>query len=316
MVLVRSLRRVAVLVLFFLLPSMVACGKKGPPRIVVPEAPAAPTVSRLVHREDSILLAWDISRREEKPAGLSVLRSSGNGFERIAELPESERLFADKQITSGKKYCYKIVTREYGEMPGAESASRCITLSEVPLPPVDVSFTIADGALSLRWGVPGKGLSYNVYRSFVKDRFGTNPLNDVPVTTDSYVDIFSPDRPVYYVIRSVEMKGDSQNESRPSPEVTVDPSELVPGPPGDATCDVHEERTYLMWRAPSQQWVRGFRVYRATEGENYELVGRTDIPAYVDKDVRPGKTSYRITAVGPVREGPPAQVSCTPLGTE
>jgi hypothetical protein len=60
----------------------------------------------------------------------------------------------------------------------------------------------------------------------------------------------------------------------------------------------------LFWDEPAEIWITGFRIYRRIEGQDYTLIGETQIPVFVDMEPPLTKRDYRLNAVGPDKEGP------------
>ena len=72
---------------------------------------------------------------------------------------------------------------------------------------------------------------------------------------------------------------------------------------------VTESAIHLIWKEPPETWVTGYRVYREmNKGEGCKFLGETKTPVFVDKENPSVERSYRVTAIGPVKEGPPAEI--------
>jgi hypothetical protein len=51
---------------------------------------------------------------------------------------------------------------------------------------------------------------------------------------------------------------------------------------------------FLYWDLPEESWVTGFRIYRKKAGQDYQLIGETQIPVFVDKEPAVTERDYRI----------------------
>ena len=115
-------------------------------------------------------------------------------------------------------------------------------------------------------------------------------------------------KPVYYTIRSITGDG-VKYEGPASAELSVNPLEFVPSQPEKLRATATADSVYLIWNEPAETWITGYRVYRETNKKRgFVLIGESQIPAFIDKEKPSSKRSYRVTAVGPAKEGPPAEV--------
>ena len=99
-------------------------------------------------------------------------------------------------------------------------------------------------------------------------------------------------------------------ESAASEELEINPSELIPSSPSNLQAVATKESVVLVWNEPEETWVKGYRIYRETDKKKgFVLIGEISAPSFTDID-KPflTKRNYRVTAIGPVKEGPAAEI--------
>lgn len=301
----------AFLILALILPAcfLSSCGKKGPPTLRSFKSPPPPVLQRALHREDAILLLWSFpSGKETDIARFEVLRSSDGDFGKIAETGKTSRSFTDMGFIGNKLYQYMIVARTSDG--SASPGSNVLTVRPVqpPQPPGDVSFTVGSEAVILSWIKTGSGPFYNVYRRFEGGEYGLSPLNDEPLSDNSFRDGLFIDRTVFYTVRSLRNSG-VWNEGPPAGELAVNAREFVPSAPEELSSFTAADRVLLFWRGPEETWIRGFRIYRRMNEPEYRVIAETRIPSFIDTDSPGVPRNYRITALGPEKESPAAEIS-------
>ena len=297
---------VLVIIVFFLVS---ACGKKAAPTLASYEKPPAPAVLSVSHRENGMLLSWGFPADKEKViSGFVVLREWDSGFNKIASVGSDLRSFIDTGVKEGMKYGYKVVSQSQRGILSADSNSVTVVPVTPPEPPANISWNIGSDSLSLSWEKSGKDIRYNVYRTFEKGKYGMPPMNKSPLAENFFKDNYFFDRPVYYTIRSLA-KNTVEAEGMASQEMTVNPSDYMPPPPQDIRFFAASDKIYLYWKEPDVFWITGFRVYRKFADGDYALLAETQIPSFLDKDTPHVRRDYRITAVGPSKEGPASEIT-------
>ena len=292
------------LLLVFFLFFTAACGKKGGPTLKEYDKPAPPSSLRAIHRENKIVLLWAYpTGKENSVAEFVIFKSSGAEFKKLVHLEKNRRTYEDAEIETGFSYRYKIVTQSFKGVYSDDSNILEASPLNPPLPPSDLSYIVQDNSLLISWKPAEKGNSYNIYKSLVKGSYGLYPVNSSPVSENSFHDSFSINKTVYYSIRSLHGSA-IRDEGAPSEELEVDPSELVPSPLKNFRYHASPDGVFLFWDEPEESWVTRFRIYRKTEGQDYLLIGETQIPVFVDREPALTKRDYRIHAVGPAKEGP------------
>ncbi|GAB4488314.1 MAG: fibronectin type III domain-containing protein [Thermodesulfovibrionales bacterium] len=288
--------------------SLSACGKKGEPTLKSFEKPPAPAQLRAIHRENELILQWDYPRGQEAQLADFVLyKSSGAEFEKLVNIERSNRSYGDREIRQGTTYQYKLIAQNYRGVYSTESNTLTAAPGNVPAAPHSLSYTIRDNTVVIGWDHPAAGATFNVYRSFEKDKFGMTPVNDAPLAESVFTDTLNTVRPVYYVVRSLA-GGPLRGEGPASPVLAVDPADLVPGKPQKIQALAGEDKVFLSWEAPPEPWLKGFRIYRRMRGEEYIAIGETQIPTFTDSTDTKTRRDYRVHALGPVNEGPGVEV--------
>ncbi|MEW6053081.1 MAG: hypothetical protein AB1552_04720 [Nitrospirota bacterium] len=291
---------------FFLLCS---CGKKGDPTLRLYEKPEPPSDFTAVHRESDILLSWAFPRNKESSVKGFILFKSANGeFKKTAFLANTIRSYKDSDFQTGVLYRYKIVTLSLKDVTSDDSRLLEATPSELPSPPENLTYSPGNDTLRIMWNSPGEGVLFNIYKREKEASFTSVPLNKDPLRMPVFNDSFHISKTVYYTVRSLKITNIS-NEGPPSSEIMVDPSEFMPSAPSSLQAVSTREKVYLIWKEPAETWLTGYRIYRQIGSEApYVLIGETVIPSFIDTAPPSVARSYRVTAVGPSKEGPAAEI--------
>jgi hypothetical protein len=285
-----------------------ACGKKGDPTLKSYEKPVAPASLKAIHRESEIFLTWVFPKdREVSVNGFHLLKSSGEDFREIAFIEKHIRSYVDTDFSVGFEYRYKMISRNMKGIFSNDSNVVLITPLSPPSPPENLSFKVGSNSLTLTWDSAGNGVLYHVYKSVKSGEYPLSPYTKVPLKDNFFEDQLNMSKPAYYTVRSL-MGSDSRDEGRPSAEIKVDPAEFAPSPPENLQAVPTRLSVHLLWKEPPEEWVRGYRVYRETDTEGFKLIGETQTPSFVDKEQAATKRTYRVTASGPSKESPPAEI--------
>ena len=289
----------------------VSCGKKGDPTLKSYERPDSPANLRAIHREDKLYLRWDFPRAKEADiASFVLLKSSGQGqeFEKLLHLGPEKRLHVDTEFSPEIVFHYKIISQNHKAVYSNDSNTVSLRPANTPAPPSNISFRVENNSLFLTWDSIGNSTRYNVYRSYEKGTYGLFPVNKSPLTENHFKDFFTADKPVFYKVRS-QKNTDIRDEGAASSELVVNPFEFVPSAPTGLDYFIAADRVFLYWNEPAETWVTGFKVYRKTDGTEYVLLGETQIPTFVDRESPSTKRDYRVSAVGPAKEGAASEVN-------
>lgn len=308
-----------------------SCGKKNDPTLKSYEKPDPPSGLRAIHRESEIILLWEFPKDKEpaikgfylmkiippnshthpfEKGGLRgiILKGGGMDFKRIAFLENDKRSYTDNDFKIGSIYKYKIVSQNLKGITSNDSNIIQIAPQTVPHPPGNILFKVEHDSLILSWESAGEKILYNIYKSNEKGMYHLMPVNKEPIKGTSFRDNFDIKRPVYYTIRSLA-GCDIRDEGPASEEVEINPLEFVPYFPSGLQAITAKEHVYLSWKEAPETWVVSYKVYREiNKKEGFICIGETHTPAFLDKDRPSTKRNYRVTALGPSKEGPPAEV--------
>lgn len=310
---------IAYCLLFAVYCLIISCGKKGDPTLKSYEKPNPPTNLSAIHRESEIILFWEFPRDKELsikgfflmkiiPSSPPLEKGGRGDFKGIAFLENNKRSYVDKDFKTGSEYKYRIISRSLKGVMSSDSNIITITPNPPPSPPRKVQWKVEHNSLLLNWENAGNGILYNIYKSDKQDVYSFIPVNKEPVQGTSFIDTFDVKRTVYYTIRSIK-GSDRKNEGPASEEIEINPSEFVPSSPTGLQAIVTEEKVNLIWKEAPETWVIGYRVYREVDTNvGVVLIGETQTPAFLDREKPLKKRSYRVTALGPAREGPATEI--------
>lgn len=306
-----------ILCLVFLLSF--ACGKKGDTTLKSYEKPEPPSSLRAVYRPSEVILSWDFPKNKEAAIKCfylmrSSLKTSPSGtagwgdFDKIALIENSGRSYTDADIQHLEACKYKIISRNLRDITGKDSNIIEVKTKKVSAQPSGLSFKITYNTLLLVWQVAEETASYNIYKSDAKGVYPLTPLNKQPVKENSYKDPFDPNKTVYYTVRTCS--GDEvRYESPASEELQINPSELIPSSPSNLQAVATKESVVLVWNEPDETWIKGYRIYRETDKKKgFVFIGEISAPSFTDTDKPFTKRNYRVTAIGPVKESPAAEI--------
>lgn len=316
----KPISRVKLLFLLYLVCLLCfACGKKGDPTLKSYERPEPPSRLSAVYRPSEVILTWDFPKnKEDTIKGFylmkSSLKTSSSGtagwgdFEKVAFIENSGRLYADADIQHIDACKYKIISRNMRDITGKDSNILEVMTKKVSVQPSGLSFKIAYNTLLINWQIPEKTASYNIYKRDARGVYPLTPLNKQPLKENTYKDPFDPNKTVFYTVRTCS--GDEvRYESTASEELEINPSELIPSSPSNLQAVVSKESVVLVWNEPAETWVKGYRIYRETDKKKgFVFIGGISVPSFTDTDKPLTKRNYRVTAIGPVKEGPAAEI--------
>lgn len=294
------------LLVCLLLSAPISCGKKEAPRLPVHEKPPAPSALGAVHREGEIILRWQYPEdRLQAIEGFVVMRAEDGKPEKIAFT--RERAYADWSFAPGKSYRYTVLARDLRGTRSEPSEEVRVSPGRVPPPPEGLSFEILKDSVRLSWSYTGEeGALFNLYRSGEQGAYSLDPVNPEPIEGFSFEDGIDAKEMVYYTVRALR-GGSLRDEGPPSEEVAIGPGDYLPSGPTGLHAVLLEEGVALLWQENPEAWVKGYRVYRAKEGGGFVAIGESVTPTFTDREGQKGKALYKVSAVGPEREGPPSE---------
>jgi fibronectin type 3 domain-containing protein len=289
--------------------SLFACGKKGDPTLKSYEKPEPPSQLTAIHRESEIILSWNFPKSKEPSIkGFHLLKSTGGDFEKVTLLNNDQRSYIDTRFEINAEYHYKVVAENLKGVLSKDSNILVIKPVTPPAPPKNLSFTVTYDSLMLTWESAGEDVLYNVYRSDKPGGYSITPVNKEPLKGLSLKNVFTVSKTVFYTIRSITGNV-IRDEGPASVELIVNPEEFVPPAPEDLQAVPTQSNVYLVWKESAATWVRGYRIYRETnKQEGFIAIGETQTPSFLDSGKPDTKRNYRVTALGPAKEGPPAEI--------
>ncbi len=297
------MRAVLLVALLILLP---ACGKKGALTLRSYEAPPSPAGLSAVHREGDIILSWSFPRvSEESIAEFKLTRTAASGAVRIIPVPAAIRTFTDLDFTFGEKIDYMVTSVNARGISSAPSAVSVLPLQPPPAPE-GLRAAVQGNAVILSWE-DKTGSRYNVYKRYDRDGYGMTPLNPEPLKERSFSDPLIFGKTVHYTVRGLAGTA-LRDEGPPAVETTINPEEFVPQAPKNVRWYAEPDRVVLSWEESAEAWVTAYRVYRRTDAGEFVIIGETQLPTYVDRGRVSTARDYRVTAVGPAKEGPAVDV--------
>ncbi len=305
--------------IFLLFIIFFGCGKKGDPTLKSYEKPEVPANLYALKRTDEIILNWNFPAKKE-PAikGFNILRSSLNSssdgkeewadFEKIAFADKKIRNYVDTSIKENISYKYKIISQNLKDILSNDSNVIMVSSTKLPEPPVQLSFRIENDKQILSWQETVPDSSYNIYKSNIRGSYKSGQINKTPVKGNSFIDNLDINKISCYIVRTIS-GNEVIYESNPSQEICIDPEELIPSKPFNLQAVTLSDSVVLVWEGPPEIFVTGYKIYRETDKKKgFILIGETKMPTFTDKERASTKRNYRVTAVGPLKEGPAAEI--------
>ncbi|HYK90553.1 MAG TPA: fibronectin type III domain-containing protein [Acidobacteriota bacterium] len=207
-------------------------------------------------------------------------------------------------------YALRFVNRK---MQTAGLSNQVIILpTAIPTAPAGLSAKLTQEYVRLTWDAPAQNMDgstpphiagYNVYRSEDPRKFSPAPLNPEPLQQQEYDDrSFQFDKTYYYEVSVVGSRRNPYAESVASPPVTVMARDIfAPGPPQNLNAVAEGGVAILLWVAPPDPDVAGYRVYRTQEGASEKRLLSTTLIgtlSFRDESAQAGrKYDYYVTAV-------------------
>ena len=299
---------ILVYVLSSLCLTMISCGKKGQPTLKAYEKPPAPGEFRALHREETVFLLWNYPEGDESAIeGFVLSKSKPDGSDERILLQKEQRSYIDTDITPQTEYTYTISSKNLRGVMSTEVKLPVFPV-DVPPPPENVSFQIENSKLRLSWSRAGDSVFYNVYKSSKSGQFGLTPVNSDPLSSTYFLDRLDTGKPVYYIVRSLRSVP-LRDEGPASEETEITPADLIPSAPVHLQAVHMKSRIRLIWKEPPEPWITSYKIYRKSDNANeYQYIGESSTPTFLDTDNQSKTPNYRVTAVGPVSEGPPAEL--------
>ncbi len=187
-----------------------------------------------------------------------------------------------------------------------------ISPEAIPAAPTGLTAQLTQDFVRLTWNSPAQNMDgstpprvagYNLYRSEDPKKFPPAPLNSAPLPKPVYEDrSFQFDKTYYYAVSIVGSRKDPYAESPASPPVEVVARDTFPPePPRNFHAVAERNMVILLWVAPPDRDVGGYRIYRSEEGSKERQLlqpNLVNILSFRDERVEAGKKyEYFVTAV-------------------
>jgi hypothetical protein len=223
----------------------------------------------------------------------------------------------------GYRYAVRFINRK--NQTAGLSNQAFVAPVAIPGAPEGLGASTMRDRIRITWNAPTKNVDgsmppriagYNVYRSEVPLVFPPVPIHAAPLLKPEFDDLnFQFDQAYYYAVTVVGSRENPYAESLPSSVLAFTPRDTFPpGAPVNLDKVVQNGIVTLLWGAPEDSDLAGYRVYRRDEGAT-ERVPLLAEPAMVlsfrDDKALPGKTyEYMVVAVDKHgNAGPAAAVS-------
>jgi hypothetical protein len=204
--------------------------------------------------------------------------------------------------------------------------SNQVYIAPVPIPfaPDKLVSAVTQDSIKLTWNAPAANADgsapariagYSIYRTEDPKSVPMVPLNVAPLTKPEFEDrSFEFDKTYYYAVSVVASIGNPYAESLPSALQSVTPRDTFPpGIPKSLDAVAENGVVTLLWTAPDDNDVAGYRVYRKEKDGAARVLLQTQLVtalSFRDDQVRRGNQyEYSIAAVDTHgNEGPAATV--------
>lgn len=198
--------------------------------------------------------------------------------------------------------------------------SNRITLDLLALadPPREVKAVVLETGVAVTWTPPTTNIDgttppavvgYNVYRKSSTDRtYPVDPLNPSPYPVPPFLDTTAQFGTTYsYMVRGANTATRPYQETAQSNVVEVTPKDVFPPPPPQNLVAVASKSGInLLWSTTQAKDLAGYRVYRRTEKEKFELLAPDVIAknTFLDTTAK-SKTTYYYVVTSLDRTTPP-----------
>jgi hypothetical protein len=198
----------------------------------------------------------------------------------------------------------------------------------IPAAPADLRLTPAQDMVRLSWTPPSENVDgtrppriagYNVYRSEESQPMPDVPLNKELLQAPEFEDRnFQFDKTYHYAVSVIASTENPYAESaRSNPVRIVTRDTFPPGKPVQLDAVIESGVVILLWAAPAETDVSGYKIHRQEVGAGDRVVLQRSLIttlSYRDETVQSGKSyEYEVAAVdGNGNEGPPAKIRVGP----
>lgn len=263
----------------------------------------------------SMRIVWSVTNRTGILSfGIYRGETSGVGFQRIAQVVALDTFYLDLAVDYGTRYYYvvSIFFLNGTESPYSNELSGMINLAPT-LELLQVLPDSAQKALKLFWTASRRSElnKFGVYRS---DQSGSGyaSIAQVLAVDTVFMDFgVNYNQDYFYVVTAY----DNQNkESAYSNEISGNIFSLPTPVLLTVTPDSVQNALNLKWKVSFPEVITGFRLYRSTDGENFEFLAEQlkDSLIFTDTEIQPGvRYIYAVTGLGTAgQESPFSNTLC------
>jgi len=219
---------------------------------------------------------------------------------------------ADRSQIYSKAFRYSVRFVNRKKQSAGWSNQSIVAPVPIPPPPSNLSFDVSQDYIRLKWAAPVENMDgstppriagFNIYRSEDPKYFPPGPLNPDPTRGPEFDDrSFQFDKTYYYSVSIVGSREHPYAESLASPALMVVPRDTFPpGTPQNLNAVAAGPAVMLLWMAPPERDVAGYRIYRQEDGEAAPRLLEPEAVktlSYRDEKVQQGKKySYRVSTV-------------------
>jgi hypothetical protein len=223
----------------------------------------------------------------------------------------------------GFRYAIRFINRK-NQTAGL---SNQVYIAPVPIPsaPDKLVSVVMQDSIKLTWNAPAANsdgsapvriAGYNIYRGEDPKSATMVPLNAAPLTKPEFEDrSFEFDKTYYYAASVIASIGNPYAESLPSALQSVAPRDTFPpGIPKSLDAVAENGVVTLLWMAPDDNDIAGYRVYRKEKAATARVLLQTQLVtvlSFGDDQVRHGiQYEYSVAAVDTHgNEGPAATIT-------
>lgn len=282
------------------------------------DVPFAPQNLSFFYEDSYVELSWDCPASDggSPITSWKIYRGTTSGGEVYLAtvtcdgtmVPPPPSTYGDSEVVNGVAYYYQVsAVNEVGE--GPRSSEIYVVPIAPPSPPQNLTAVPEIGSVFLTWLPPADDggsqiSSYRIYR-------GTLPGSEVLVHTMKPLAPEWRDYGVeagatyYYQVSALNRAGESLLSNEASVTMAT-----VPGAPAIRYAYAQLYAIEVGWDPPASDGgslITNYRIYRSTDGSNFEYVGAVDSVTtnYIDVGLTEGiRYYYKVSAVNEVGEGP------------
>jgi hypothetical protein len=266
----------------------------------------------VLHNDKYALLTWYKSPSPDCK-GYVIYRSEkeNEGFVKINTnvLTRTDTSFIDMTSKEGVRYYYYL---DAEDLNGNKTATPTVVFQvsdgTPPAVPSGLTAKADTGKIYLSWNANKEAdlQGYFIFRALTSDETNFNLLNKAPLKATAFLDTLPKQagNPFIYKICAVD---NSYNRSETTPVISIKMPDVVPpSSPLLIKAEFKSPNTVLQWRAPIDEDLAGFNVYRHAKdtGDSYlpavkvnATLIRFDQTTYTDKVTSAKTFDYYVVAV-------------------